>query len=298
VDPSPKSVVLDLLSTLRSDASMPVRTLIEAAEIFGLEANGVRVALTRLRADGLVRTDERGRYRLGAGGDSVREHVASWRRVESKVRPWRGEWLAAFTAGLPRSDRTAVRNTTRALRLLGFATVERGLDMRPDNLAGGVDAVRERARVLGLDRRSIVVVASALESELTSRVGRLWDVASLAKSYRACTDELAQSTSRLRELLARAENGGSEVAGRRALRDAMRESFVVGGRAIRLIVRDPLLPDEIFPCGHRVELAQALRDYDRLGRACWRPFMRAHGVVADRAPGTMRPLEAAGAAAI
>ena len=41
------------------------------------------------------------------------------------------------------------------------------------------------------------------------------------------------------------------------------------GRAIRQLVLDPLLPESIAPAAPRRALLEALRRYDRLGRACW-----------------------------
>jgi len=67
-------------------------------------------------------------------------------------------------------------------------------------------------------------------------------------------------------------------------REAMAESFVLGGEAIRRIVRDPLLPEELLPSGERRAFVDTLRDYDRIGRACWRPFMEAHGAPHFEAP--------------
>src|SRR6186713_754400 len=52
VKPRPKSVVLDLLSTLRGHAA-PVRFLVAAAEIFDIDSNATRVAITRLLSCGL-----------------------------------------------------------------------------------------------------------------------------------------------------------------------------------------------------------------------------------------------------
>ena len=64
MEPSPKSLILDLLATVgRSTA--PVRALIAAADLFEIGENRLRVALARLCADGLVESDGRGRYRLG-----------------------------------------------------------------------------------------------------------------------------------------------------------------------------------------------------------------------------------------
>jgi phenylacetic acid degradation operon negative regulatory protein len=294
--PTPKSVILDLLSTLRPGASMPVRTLIEAGSILGLEENGVRVALTRLRGERVVEADERGRYRLGVAGDAVRRHVTSWRRIETRLRPWRGDWIAAFTGALPRSERARVRSTQRTLRLLGFAALERGLELRPDNLVGGIESLRQSAAELGMDARVTLFAASDLDHEVRARATRLWDVAWLQDRYRALIRELRESTTRLKQLVAGSEVEGNNGLANRALAGAMRESFLVGGRAIRQIVHDPLLPHEICPHSYRIELGNALRDYDRLGRACWRPFMRAHGIVPSRAPGAARPIEAAGLA--
>ena len=55
----------------------------------------------------------------------------------------------------------------------------------------------------------------------------------------------------------------------------MVESFLLGGRVIRQLVLDPLLPEPILPVGERDALAGAMRRYDRLGRACWAGVPRA-----------------------
>ena len=47
MDISPRSLILDLLSTLRRGA-MPVRALIRAGEMFEIPENTLRVALARL----------------------------------------------------------------------------------------------------------------------------------------------------------------------------------------------------------------------------------------------------------
>ena len=47
MDPSPRSLILDLLSTL-GRSSAPVRALVSAAGLFGIRENSLRVALARL----------------------------------------------------------------------------------------------------------------------------------------------------------------------------------------------------------------------------------------------------------
>ena len=70
---------------------------------------------------------------------------------------------------------------------------------------------------------------------------------------------------------------------------AMVESFLLGGRAIRQIVLDPLLPEPLVPAAERGALVAAMRRYDRVGRACWAGFMRAFDVLPEaRAPVDLR----------
>ena len=54
----------------------------------------------------------------------------------------------------------------------------------------------------------------------------------------------------------------------------MVESFLLGGRVIRQIVLDPLLPEPLVPTQERTALVEALRRYDRAGRVCWSSFLQ------------------------
>ncbi len=275
--PRAKTLVLDLLSTLRS-GSMPVRALIDAGALFGLEGNGVRVALARLLAQGLVERDERGLYRLGAAAGAIERQVTSWRRLGERLRPWTGNWIAAY--GAPREDRQRGprRRSARALRFVGFRLLAPGVALRPDNLAGGVAAVRETLRGLGLDPVVLVLGAGDLEPAVEARARALWDVRALETSYNAACRALARSEARLPRLTSGA---------------AMVESFRVGGHAIRQLALDPLLPEEICPAAPRDSLVAALRRYDRLGRAAWAGFLAEHGVRTGRGAQDLRMMDAA-----
>jgi phenylacetic acid degradation operon negative regulatory protein len=275
--PAAKSLVLDLLSTLPRGA-MPVRTLVDAGALFGLAGNNVRVALARLLASGLVERDDRGLYRLGARAEGVSRQVASWRTVDERVRPWDGGWIGVHTAGLPRGDRRAARLRTRAFRLLGFRTLACGLEVRPDNLVGGVATVREQLVRLGLDAATPVFALGQLDPATDARARRLWHPLALRAGYRKMRTALAESEKRIADLTVEA---------------AMTESFRLGGEAIRQIVLDPLLPEPIVPAAERAALVAALRRYDRLGRSCWAEFMRATGVTGLRTPADVRMMESA-----
>lgn len=275
--PSAKSLVLDLLSTLRRGA-MPVRALVEAGALFGIEGNSVRVALARLLAGGLVERDERGLYRMGAGAGEIQGRVAAWRHLGDRMRTWNGDWIGVHGAGDAGPTAGARRRGERALRFLGFRALAPGLDVRPDNLAGGSAVARETLRGLGLANDALVFALRDLGPEAEARAARLWDVPALRRAARASRAALEKSARRLPRL------SGPE---------AMRESFLVGGHVLRQLALDPLLPPEIQPGAEREDLVAAMERYDRLGRAAWAGFLESFGVLPGRSAHDVRMIDAA-----
>lgn len=262
--PSPKGLVLDLLSTLRS-GSMPVRALVAAGALFGIDENRVRVALTRLFSDGLIERDQRGAYRLERSR-AVSALVASWRRIEDRTTRWDGRWLAVFSGHAsysPSAGRTVRRGDDRALRWLGFERLQRGVSIRPANLSEPAAAIHARLLELGLRPECGIALLEDLDDATALRSRALWDTATLRREY-------ARSIARL------------EASRRRLARmpeaRAMVESFRLGGAVIRQIVRDPLLPPPLMPAGELAALVREMRAYDIAGRACWRPFLERHGI--------------------
>ncbi len=260
-----KSLTLDLLSTCGKVAA-PVRALIDAAALFGIADNALRVALARLHAEGLVVRDERGRYRLGPTALGVNQQIVGWRSIDQRVRPWSGDWIGVHSgpAGTPgKRSRDRLRadlQRARPLRLLGFRTLSPGLDIRPDNLEGGSAFVAERLANLGLDLSvaaeplTTLFGMTSLDSEIDSVARKLWDTEQLRRDSLALIARLEASAKRLPTL-------PREVA--------MRESFELGGEGIRQLVVDPLLPESIAPTSVRRALSDAMHRYDRLGRRCW-----------------------------
>jgi phenylacetic acid degradation operon negative regulatory protein len=256
VAPTAKSLILELLAAA-SGAPLSSRAAVVAGSIFDISENNVRVALVRLSAAGLIEAAGRGAYRLAAGAEDLAREVASWRTAEERVREWKGGYVAVHSGALGRTDRGALRGRLRALSMLGFAELERGLHVRPDNLRGGVEGVRARLHGLGLEREASVFVASGLAPDLEARVATLWDGQALTASYR-------QSRLALERWLARAPELEPDVAAR--------ESFLLGSRAIRQIVYDPLLPPPFVDVEARRAFAHAMKEMDREGRRIWRRF--------------------------
>jgi len=246
-----RHLILDLL--LASDHhQVSVREAITACGIFAISENSVRVALVRLSADGLVQAAGRGHYRLGPQALDLAGDVATWRSAEQRLRPWHGDWMTVFTANLGRTNRTALKRRERALTMLGFRELEQGLHVRPNNLESGPEAVLKRLHTLGLEPEARLCLSQQWSDEaaLTS----LWDTTRLNADYRYWQQSLETWMQNAQELDAET---------------AARESFLLGGQAIRHVVFDPLLPDSFIDSQARLAFVASVRRFDKVGHQIW-----------------------------
>lgn len=246
-----KSLILDLLSASAGEP-LPVRDLVRACALFDIRETSARVAITRLGAAGLLESAGRGEYRLGEPAEALAREVSSWRNVERKVRAWDGAWVAAHVATASRGNGAAAKRRARALSMNGMRELERGLAIRPDNLEGGVDGVRTRLAALGLE--APVFRASSFDEETERRARRLWNEHALTASYRRGREKLERWMQNVDAL-------EPEVAAR--------EAFLYGTAAIKQIVLDPLLPSPLVDPDERRAFVDAMRRFDRVGRAIW-----------------------------
>ncbi len=278
--PTARSLILDLLSTLRH-GTMPVRALIEAGALLGIEDNNIRVSLARLYASGRVERDERGRYRLGPAVAAISGRLRSWRDLGQRQRTWRGDWIAVHCSRLGRGP--SRRRRERALELLGFREMESGFSLRPDNLRGGLDGAREQLISLatGIDATDTalgrVFLVRDLDPASDLEARSLWDASVLADNCRLSLADLKESETRLPNL---------------PVDEAMVESFLVGGRVLRQLVRHPLLPQEILNPAPLSNLLEAMKHYDQLGRDAWAQFLARYDVPHRALPLDSRDLSA------
>jgi len=255
--PQPRTLILNLLLAAQGQPLM-ARDAVASCELFGIRENSARVTLVRLSTAGLIEAAGRGAYRLGPNGTGLAAEVATWRDADRRVREWTGGWIAVHVGALGRSDRVALRARDRALALVGLRELDRGLHVRPDNLVGGVAAARERLYKLGLDPSAPVFVANDLDARRELRARKLWDGKALTKSYR-------DTRRRLADWLERVDEFEPQVAAR--------ESFLLGNKAIRQLVFDPLLPAPLVDVTERRSFVETVVRYDRAGRAIWRRLL-------------------------
>lgn len=249
-----RRLILDLLLAAESEA-LSARDFISGCRLFDISENSARVALVRLSAEGLIEATERGCYQLSETAHRLADEVAAWRKAEQRLRPWHGGYLAVFCAALGRSNRVALRRRNRALQMLGFGELERGLFVRPDNLKDTVDGVRQRLRALGLEKEAGVFVAQDFDTEHEARIRQLWNGAALSATYK-------QLRIKLEDWMKRAAKLEIDVAAR--------ESYLLGGRAIREVVFDPLLPEPFVDVEARRAFIETVKRFDRFGQEIWR----------------------------
>lgn len=257
--PKPKRLILNLLVASESQ-TLVSRDAVAACALFGVSENSVRVTLARLSAEGLIVSRERGLYQLAAHAQDLAEDVRGWRTAIQKLRPWNGQWIATHCAGLGRSDRSVVRHRERALELAGFRELSKSLFIRPDNLEGGVAAVRARLYKLGLESIAPVFLADDFDPTQDEAARALWNSAGLKRRYQKTREDLM-------EWLKRAHLLEPE--------EAARESFVIGDQAIRQLVFDPLLPEALVDAAARQAFVDTLLEYDRVGRRIWKALYQA-----------------------
>ncbi len=283
--PTAKSLILDLAST-SGRQPLSASALVQVAAVFGISENNVRVVLARLLARGLLERSKRGLYSLASDASAVQRHVGSWTHVDAKMITWRAQWVGVCVRRT-KGRSAKLKRQRRALELLGFRALEPTLLVRPDNLRGGVCALRDRLVELGLGA-ALVFGLNEFDPITDARARQLWDVEGLDRGYRELRAELARSAEGLVDFdfCSRAAPRSSSSSAPATLTDsappslspsadvpldkAVVECFVLGGQVLRLLAYDPLLPQTIHDPAERSALVDEMRRYDRIGRTCWR----------------------------
>lgn len=263
--PKPKKLILNLL--MAADGTLSSREAVLACGLFGITENSVRVTLARLSTERLIEGCGRGQYRLGPAASNLADDLSGWRKAETRLGDWDGAWVAVYIGMLGRTDRSALKKRERVLQLAGFKELETGLLIRPNNLAGGVDVVRERLHRLGLEREAVVFLLDELDSVRANSALKLWDTRGLNRDY-------VKTRKELESWMKRADKLEPE--------EAARESFIIGGEAIRRMVFDPLLPAEMVDVEARHAFFETLLRYDEAGRDIWLRLYRSVSAQLER----------------
>lgn len=215
---------------------LPVRQLVRAGALFGMEEGAVRTALSRMVAAGeAVRSDD-GRYEL-AGPLIERQRRQDASRA-AETMDWSGVWRQAVVDRGRRTaaDRAALRRSMHRLRM---GELRDGIWLRPDNLA--IDTTSTDRTVTDPFIRWFSVQPDD-DSELA---GALWDI----EGWASGAVELRRSMAQLRSRLDAGDTG------------ALADGFVLSASVLRHFNADPLLPRELLDRNWPGDTLRA--DYER-----------------------------------
>ena len=247
-----RRLLLELV-TARPRHSFSIAALCRAGEIVGFSAPSIRMAVTRLSEEGTLERDG-GSYTLHPQALLASPHVQNWATRHTTRIHWSGTWAAVDNSTTARTDRTALRHHDRALSMLGFRVWRGTLHIRPDNLTGGIDTLRSTLQATGMASDAIVFGVHHVDADSDSGLRKLWDTDALVARLEQKASALAESKDRLPELTS------EEFA---------HESLVLGSEAISMLLRDPLLPDELCDPEPYRRLVEITRDYQNTAQDIW-----------------------------
>ena len=240
-------LILDLLRTY-GNRGTSVQDITDAGALFGLTENSIRVNLSRLVSKGAIETIKRGEYRLCGSGPAVNDFAESWRAGEDRVIPWDGaSW---FCVHLLKADQKSAWVLTNH----GLRTITDGLWVRPANLNIDTDALLKRLTSMGLSTSAIAIDHAQLQGKESELWIKQFNLKALQASYTDAISFLKESINRLETL---------------PIESAKTESFRLGGRAIEIMAKDPLIPEQWLDPRERRALWQLLLQYDAAGRQVW-----------------------------
>jgi phenylacetic acid degradation operon negative regulatory protein len=247
----PKDLVMDLMRAVAPEP-LDVKTLIGIGAIFGFNGNQMRVAVTRLCQSQQLNCQERGIYALGDHGQESVLLSRDWRIGEDRLRSWDGFWY--MVALPPALERNRHRRALQALHHNGFRQGLRSLFVRPANLRLSTEQLRQRLQGLGLDESCQLWRAGDISAGLCDDWQGLWSDEGWEEGHHSARKQLEFSLANLRKL---------------SPEDQLRESFILGGESIRLLVTDPLLPQTIAKGQERQLHTAAMQTYDQAARKLW-----------------------------
>ncbi len=257
-DHDARHAVLALLNAMGKP--FPVAALLKASELLEIEAGAVRMALTRLKAQGAVKNPRRGVWELDPTGAPMHVHISSWRALQGRAMGWDGHsFLCVFRASRKELSQAQVSHGDRALHYLGFERWRTHVWVRPANLVAGLEGTRSRLIGLGLADAASTSILSRLDEDTYSELLALWDVEALEAGYVSCLDAMKEASSMF-------ETSAPEHAARHA--------YEVGDRVIRTLATDPILPASMIDVERRAACIEQMVLFDSESKKLWWKVLR------------------------
>ncbi|ACL01957.1 putative transcriptional regulator, PaaX family [Desulfatibacillum aliphaticivorans] len=248
---TPKILIVSILH-VSDNKAMPIKDMIAIGRLFGFTGNVIRVTTARLVRDGRLENDERGLYRIKDMDTPISRFVNAWKQGEDRVKNWDGSWICCLA---PNGTAGRRKKNAKALELPGFREGLPGLWVRPANLTMDLPSLKELLVHQGMDPAGELFVGRDFSEKTAAQWQKfLWPVEELVRDMEKALERIEKSKARVQGL---------------PPDSALMETYLVGTETVHMLVKDPLLPEEIMPPAHRVKLAGAMLEYNKIGKDVW-----------------------------
>jgi len=267
---TPKNIITDILRIV-GPRGLSTKAMLELGSLFAYKQNAMRVAITRLIGSGTIekmqlpdaKNKPSSHYRLSSATDPLTLFIEEWRLGEGRCKPWKPEqWLVCQLGKTP--DRSARAQSLKALSSLGFRPGPDKLWIRPNNLKKTFAYIERQLQQFGLESHATLMAVNKLQNGVNEQWQSLWADKKTRQHYRQHYAKLTGELIRSQAIL----DSKSDA-------DAMAETFLLGGNVIDLLIKDPLLPEQIENPEARESLCHAMREYDDIARAIWQKRIEA-----------------------
>lgn len=255
-----RHLVLDLMYA-SPHSTISIKRMLCAAQLLGISDNGIRVAVTRLCQENIIRAVERGVYQL------VQKKFDS-AFISLKKTPqmqfsecWEKGYLLAYSGHLGRVDRTALSKREKTFQYYGFKPIEQNLYVRPDNLGLTLSDLKQHMVKFGCEAELRLFKVSELDQGIN--IQALWDIKYLNQQYLATIQHIQNWFNALAKM---------------NLQQAALSSFEVGKAGIFAMRSDPLLPSEWIDTHARQSCEEMVQKIEKEGILVWEKLFQQYGV--------------------
>jgi len=251
-DFSVEDLILAVLHAVSME-KVPQHMLIQIGEYMGLSADVIKLSLDDLIKRDYIESDDDLAYSILPKRTLFSQHFEQWRLSEKRRIPWDGSWIVCELPKAPEntSDR---KKSLWALGLLGFRKSDRGM-LRPNNLLGGIDALRIKLSIFGIEDSaelySINDYSEYIQDHLKTNI---WPIDQLNEKYDQ--NYLKVET-------------GLEMINGTVSKTVLIYALKTGYEGITLLATDPLLPEEMQDPSSRIKLTRIMKEYESLGKKYW-----------------------------
>jgi phenylacetic acid degradation operon negative regulatory protein len=258
MQPSAQTLILDILKSGYPD-SCSVRYLIKCGFLFNITENTMRVTIARLTKNGTITSHSRGFYSISTQSLVVENELWNWRSGQKITTSWNGQYYAVACQSLGRSDRTALKKREKSLLLMGFASMEKDLYLRPTNLIFTPQQIQNKLTTLGLEKNAKFFTITDVNTPHQTLISDMWNTSGLMKQYQEQEELLGDWMKKQHAL-----NQDQQLM----------ESYLLSKRAVRIIFFDPLLPDPYIIGQTRDRFVDMARRFERNSFGIWRDFYK------------------------